>query len=152
MTRTRTLSDRMDFDHVVQVHEDGTVTDMPYPGRREFWAPTLMDGEIDSDDWTLLHGFTGQYGYNGPIMHNSEYIGGALERHILETPGVYVALVGYWSSRCIHCEAYVREDEHGSWVDDSDGDGCDSPSGVHESTDDNAEGWAVAYREYREAV
>lgn len=29
-------------------------------------------------------------------MHNSEYIGGGMERDILSTPGYYVALVCYY--------------------------------------------------------
>ncbi len=37
----------------------------------------------------LLTGFTGQYAYNGPCMHESEYVGGGLERYILENPGWY---------------------------------------------------------------
>jgi hypothetical protein len=46
-----------------------------------------------SAGWTLLSGFTGQDGYNGPVMHASEYVGGGLERHIRETPGYYVVLI-----------------------------------------------------------
>jgi hypothetical protein len=63
----------------------------------------------------LLDGFSGQYGYSGPIMHPSEFIGGGMERHIRETPGLYVAVV-------------VTD------LDVDDG-------------DDDAVGWAVAYRE-----
>jgi hypothetical protein len=88
------LSDRMDFDHVIRVHEDGTVTDEP-----GIYAPEmLLDGEISDSDWEFFStGYTGQYGYNGPIMHNSEFIGGRLERDILETPGVYVAVIANWT-------------------------------------------------------
>lgn len=87
------LSDRMEFDHVIQIHEDGSITD-----RNDLYAPDLMDEAIDSDDWEFFStGYTGQYGYNGPIMHNSEFIGGGLERDILSTPGVYVAVVASWT-------------------------------------------------------
>lgn len=41
----------------------------------------------------LLEGYTGQYGYNGPVMHESEFIGGGIERYILANPGWYVAVV-----------------------------------------------------------
>lgn len=86
----RTLSDIMDFDHVIEVHEDGTITEP-----KGIWAPELHDGELEGDEWFLLNGFSGQYRYSGPIMHPSEYIGGGMERYIRETPGVYVALVDY---------------------------------------------------------
>ncbi len=86
----QTLSDLMDFDHVIRVHDDGTITEP-----KGIYAPEL-DGEEfvgGYDDWELLRGFTGQYSYSGPVMHPSEFIGGGLERHIRETPGYYVALV-----------------------------------------------------------
>lgn len=41
-------------------------------------------------EWDALSGFTGQYGYNGPMMHPSEYVSGGLARWITETPGTYV--------------------------------------------------------------
>ena len=87
---TRTLSDRMDFDHVVQVHDDGTVTDAD-----NVYAPDLYDEELQGTEWSLLDGYSGQYGYSGPMMHPSEYIGGGLARDILAQPGYYVSLVAY---------------------------------------------------------
>lgn len=44
--------------------------------------------------WELLTGFTCQYGYSGPGMHSSEYVGGGLAQHILDTPGLYTVLYG----------------------------------------------------------
>jgi hypothetical protein len=90
MNTTTTDNLIMNFDHVVRVHDDGTVTDEPHA-----YAPELCDGEIVGTGWTLLDGYSGQYGYAGPIMHASEYIGGGMARDILATPGVYVALVDY---------------------------------------------------------
>lgn len=84
-----TLNDIMEFDHVIQVHEDGTITDAP----SNVWAPGLYDDELDDDRWTLMKGYSGQHMYSGPIMHNSEYIGGRMEQDIREAPGYYVALV-----------------------------------------------------------
>lgn len=84
----QTLSEMMDFDHVIEVHLDGTITEPA-----GVYGPALFDDEIDSSEWTLLDGFSGQQGYSGPMMHASEYIGGGLERHIRATPGQYVALV-----------------------------------------------------------
>lgn len=84
------LNNLMDFDHVIEVHDDGTVTDAA-PG---IYAPEL-DGEklYEPAGWRLLSGYTGQYGYNGPVMHPSEFIGGGLAKDILTEPGLYVALV-----------------------------------------------------------
>lgn len=87
------LNDIMQFDVVVRVHEDGTVT-----GVNWLHAPELHDGELSTSQgqrWELLDGYSGQDRYSGPIMHQSEFIGGGMERDILSTPGVYVALVDY---------------------------------------------------------
>lgn len=83
-----TLNDVMEFDHVIQVHEDGTITDAP----SNIWAPSLDNDELDDSRWTLMKGYTSQYSYNGPMMHASESIGGRMERDIMDAPGYYVAL------------------------------------------------------------
>lgn len=87
--RLRELDDVMDFEIVIRSHGDGkTVTDMS----DQMHGPELFDGVV-SEGWTLLKGFSGQHGYSGPLMHASEFIGGGMERWILENPGYYVALV-----------------------------------------------------------
>lgn len=87
------LSERMDFDHVIRIHADGTITDEP-----DVYAPDVYDETIYSDDWEwATFGYTGQDSYRGPIMHNSEQIGGRLERDLMDHPGVYVAVVAYWT-------------------------------------------------------
>lgn len=58
----------------------------------------LMYGEdphVDGvpDGWELVNGYSGQHGYAGPVMHPSEFIGGAMAAHVMETPGVYVAVI-----------------------------------------------------------
>jgi hypothetical protein len=82
------LNDDMDFDHVIEVHADGSVTDA-----RGVYAPELYDDELMGDGWELMDGYSGQDRYSGPIMHNSEFIGGQMEQDILANPGYYVALV-----------------------------------------------------------
>ncbi len=95
MTNTRenvtsfNLNSVMDFDHVIRVHSDGTVSD-----ETNVHAPDL-DGDSVTSGWTLMTGYSGQDGYSGPIMHESEFIGGAMASDILATPGIYVALVSY---------------------------------------------------------
>jgi hypothetical protein len=109
------LNDIMEFDHVIRVHEDGTVSEP-----EGFYAPNLLDSELDDTSWTLFtKGYSGQYNYTGPIMHDSEFIGGDLAADILSNPGVYVAVVANHT-----CE------EHDGPVE------CDC--------DTLQEGWAVA--------
>lgn len=107
-----TLNELMEVGHVVYSDGNGTVTD-----ECDQYGPELIYVELDDDesiarysgddvtserhsidmagygDWELLHGFAGQHGYNGHIMHESEYIGGSLERHIRENAGYYVAVI-----------------------------------------------------------
>lgn len=41
--------------------------------------------------WEAVNGYSGQYGYSGPTMHPSEYLGGGMARDVLEDEGaVYV--------------------------------------------------------------
>lgn len=87
------LNEVMEFDHVIQVHYDGTVTEAP----RGVYAPSILDEQVSDGGWHLLTGWSGQHAYSGPIMHDSESIGGKLAAHILDTPGIYVAIVAHWS-------------------------------------------------------
>lgn len=132
----RSLNDIMEFDHVIKVNKDLTIdestTDVNpyfelycYLVDVETWEWSGDEELISSlpAGWTLLSGFTGQYSYNGPVMHPSEFIGGGLERHIRETPGYYVAL--------------VVESDCGYKMDN-----CDPESGC----DCEPAGWAVAYK------
>ena len=124
------LNEVMEFDHVIEVHADGTVTDSeesPYFDLTYY----LTDAETGlweletsiPEGWSLMSGYTGQYGYNGPCMHQSEYIGGGMARDILETPGLYVALIV--RSDCGHTEEFCNEE-----------DGCQC----------EPESWAVAHK------
>ncbi len=128
------LNDLMEFDHVIQVHSDGTVSEP-----RDIYAPDVYV-DLDSDgqmmgsdsregvevlsipvDWDFMHGYTGQHMSSSRsfIMHESEFIGGRMSRDILATPGFYVAVV---------VDGLMPE----------------------ESDDDTIVGWAVAYRESHE--
>ena len=88
------LSRVMEFDHVVRVHPDGTVS-----ADLDTYAPDLHEDQgeplLDGDEWRLMDGWSGQDRYAGPLMHASEFIGGGMARAILATPGRYVALVSY---------------------------------------------------------
>ena len=98
---TETLNNEMSFEHVVYSHGDGTVSDVS-ASTRDGWAPEVIEfetapgmWEIECTDseWELLSGWSGQYGYSGPGMHASEFLGGALAQHIIDTPGLYAATV-----------------------------------------------------------
>jgi hypothetical protein len=98
------LNSIMELDHVVRVGPDGTVTDAVGVHAPSVYVDTDEDGQIlgaheqemiesvKCQGWELLSGWTGQYCYHGPIMHPSEFVGGRLAKHILETPGLYCAV------------------------------------------------------------
>ena len=50
------LNNLMDVDHVIEVLPGRRVTDRTTSG---LYAPNLNDGELDSDDWALITGFSG---------------------------------------------------------------------------------------------
>lgn len=118
-----TLNDVMSFEHVIRVHRDGAVTAMPAT-----YAPELLDGDLDSPEWQLLDGYSGQDGYPGPEMHPSEYIGGRMADHILSTPGIYVAILASHS-----CDECPEEEDMRETCEFCDGNGTES------------DGWAVAF-------
>ena len=83
----------MEFDHVVTVNEDGTVSDGP----SGIYAPDLLDHEVsDPTRWAPVGNYTSQQG-GGWLMHNCESIRGQMARDILAEAGTYVAVVAYWS-------------------------------------------------------
>lgn len=138
----RSLNDIMTIDHVVRVRDDGTVT---YQGTTGVYAPEVYcdyegpftDGQIldeherdmiesiKAQGWTVETGWSGQDSgkYNGAIMHVSEYIGGALAEHILETPGYWVA-----------CSVEIHPGE-------------DDPEHNDGSGESETAGWIVMHRE-----
>ena len=64
----------------------------PHSGPLVSNSDSELQEQARSSGWDgLLTGFTGQYSYNGPVMHDSEYVGGGLARYILENPGWYCA-------------------------------------------------------------
>src|SRR5690606_17743804 len=93
---TEKLDEMMSLDGtVVQVLPGGTFR--RFPGsvyEPEFQMGTDDDGqilkvhdaamieEIAGQGWTVETGWSGQYSYSGPVMHESEYIGGSLADHI----------------------------------------------------------------------
>jgi hypothetical protein len=91
------LNDSIMFDSPFTVEDDGIVLNGRTGPHEGIYAPEIYwaDGalEFHDDDWSLVDGFSGQYGYSGPIMHVSEYLGGGMADYVLETPGIYVVVV-----------------------------------------------------------
>lgn len=141
------LNDLMQFDHVIEVHPDGTVTEP-----RDTWAPevidsdgTLSQGGTAGTGWSLLNGYSGQDRYAGPVMHQSECIGGVLADDILSQPGQYVALIVPGECDEVECEGHESlAGEHMSETTY-----CDGSCNTHEcdGCDPEPAGWAIAYRE-----
>lgn len=140
------LNDIMEFDHVIEVRDDGSIISRP-----DLTAPSLWDNQLDSpSEWELLDGYSGQDRYSGPIMHDSEFIAGGMERDIRDTPGVYVAVISQYSDMlCIHCKEQIHE--AGSGADGIEGfkHVAENIAYDHEAElldETLVEGWAVARR------
>lgn len=116
MTTPAELQQFVEFDCPFRVDYYGALSDA-----LEFHAPEVYHSDADDIEvygtgWAPLTGYTGQYSYNGAVMHASEYLGGRLADDILSTPGVYVVVVvnvwptvtfpHHWSpsgARCTEC-------------------------------------------------
>jgi hypothetical protein len=105
----KSLNDIMEFDHVIQVLEDGTILDEV----EGVWAPEIhSDAEWDeygdahvsdanerdlvtyvrTQGWDLFQGRVSHGVSLGPVIDSSYFIGGSLEERIRETPGYWVAV------------------------------------------------------------
>lgn len=103
----RGLNAKMPADHVIWVDVNGEVHEAPgIHGPESIEIGTADDDarsvlkehedeyerQVEAQGWTLLRGWSGAYLAGGTfMMHPSEFIGGGLEKHILENPGYYVA-------------------------------------------------------------
>lgn len=149
---TNQLNDMMSGDGtVVLVHADRTFARYDTRELNEY-APSVMmttddTGQILAEDleqfvttventgWTLEKGWSGQYLTKGtdPMMHESEYIGGALMEHILDTPGLWCVMpvdveseecpndsddckLSDMCDDCINGDGYQRECVPAGWV------------------------------------
>jgi hypothetical protein len=110
---SKALNDIMEFDVVVRSDGEGNVEPLPGLHAPEVWAQ--LDDTMESytgyytvsPGWNLLKGFTNQEGnFLTEFLHESEYIGGGLERHIRENAGHYCVVGVYDDS----------EDSPSSWA------------------------------------
>lgn len=88
-----TLNSLVEFDTAFIVTPEGI------EDAHGFHVPTVYNDDetdiyIESSEWSALTGYTGQHGYNGAVLHSSEYLGGGLARDILEdVGGIYAVTV-----------------------------------------------------------
>lgn len=89
-----------EFDHVFMigvdaVHDGPVGLYGPESVEHDSEDDILIDGmplkATSSKGWQALEGYTGQYGYQGAVMHPSEVIGGRLANDMLEMSAVYAA-------------------------------------------------------------
>lgn len=92
-----------DFDHVFMVIGDGYVTEVDSADEHRLYAPEAFDVDPNTtelDGWQLpLSGLTGQHGYSGPWLHDSELIIGAVAERVLSMPGYWVAIYATFSAQ-----------------------------------------------------
>ena len=89
------LDNSIEFDSAFIVLPNGE-----YSETGEYVPNVYNDAEtdviIESSEWEALTGYTGQYGYNGAVLHSSEYFGGGLLKDVSEDlGGVYALTVVY---------------------------------------------------------
>jgi hypothetical protein len=98
----------VEFESPFEVTEDGRV--IPAHG---VYAPELFDEELSpAGTWDFITGYSGQDRYSGPIMHNSEYLGGGMARDTLGWPGTYCLVAAYWSCDDSCTDPAICEAEH----------------------------------------
>ena len=140
------LSEALDFDHVVTIDAMGTLSDATVnaPYAPECYNPDSRS-IIAPDGWALITGgLTGQHGYNGPWLHDSEMIEGGVEEHVYAHArehggGYYVAVYGQFP---------CTDDTHPTYADLSADENRAAREGSHDDCETQIEGWAVAYRRF----
>ena len=119
-----------DFDHVFMVSRTGDVGEQT---TNLHYAPEAVDVDQNAtelDGWQLpLSGLTGQYGYHGPWLHDSEVIAGGVAEAVLSMPGYWVAIYGQHS-------AFDPDDSNYDFAEDG----------------TEIEGWTLAYKPFVEAI
>lgn len=107
-TRHKSLSDLMEYDHVIMVSDDGSISEPS-----GVYAPSVTwqgdTHQVDGEGWSLMNGYSGQYLYSGPVMHPSEGIGGDLAYDITHEAGLYVAV----SVEVMECDEHCEPDCQG---------------------------------------
>ena len=107
----------VEFNIQFIVNEDGTVEMSANFEPDEVIGNYPEHGNVFiSDGWTARsYGYTGQYGYAGPVMHESEQLSGRIADDILSEPCEYcICEVSYFPEDDHDQEEY--EMEHEGWI------------------------------------
>ena len=84
------LNEAVEFYQVFEVESGGLVR-LYNDYAPDVYEDPENDLVIDNPSWeSFSYGYTQQYAYSGPVMHDSEMLRGSLAEDILATPGVYV--------------------------------------------------------------
>ena len=84
------LTEAVEFYQVFEVESGGLVR-LYNDYAPDVYEDPENDLVIDNPSWEFFsYGYTQQYAYSGPVMHDSEMLRGSLAEDILATPGVYV--------------------------------------------------------------
>lgn len=100
----QTLDHAVDFDSPFRVYENGVIETCI--GQH---APDLFNGELETGSgWDFIDGYSGQDRYAGPIMHDSEYLGGQMARDVLANPGIYCLVPAYYDDEDNAGETFIE--------------------------------------------
>lgn len=112
------LNTAIEMDTCFIVNEDGSVENSGNFAPNVWGSQGQDDPEImnDPEHWEFLRGYTGQYGYFGPEMHVSEFLGGMLADDILNNPGEYALVPVRYECDEDYC-GVLWEDDEGSCGD-----------------------------------
>src|SRR5690625_6401687 len=99
----------MEFDWTYHVDGDGHMTEALDVHGPDVFVQEEGGKPIVYGGWELLSGWSFQWMYPGPVMHDSEGIHPPMGEHILENPGYYVVssdkYYGTGNTVCVECGA-----------------------------------------------
>ena len=147
------LAAAMDFDHIVVVTARGHLLEAVGGGS----APDVLDPDNNATtisgypEWALITaGLTGQHGYRGPWLHDSEILAGGVATRVFEHAaehggGYYVALYATYS--CEECGgAGLVYKPFGPGDQDTEEVDCPKIATGECEPGGTIEGWAIAYK------
>jgi hypothetical protein len=163
---SKAVSEIADFGHVFVVGHSGGIVALSdeidnFPGGERPSAPESLDDpdgyattfEYGGQTWELpLSGMTGQYGYSGPWLHDSEVIEGGVGEYVLAHPGYWVAVYGSYSPEdCASCNgsgAVLIEGGEDDALDSHQTCQACNGNGYDPEAETTIEGWTLAYKPF----
>lgn len=112
------IDQEVEIDISFAIDENGNVVDTDDVVPEVYYYGNEYDIDI-SDAWEPISGFSGQQGYDGPVMHASEVMSGSdMEAYVREHPGTY-AIVQPYDGNYDDTEEGTDEwyDDENRWLD-----------------------------------